>query len=596
MFDSSVTKAVLKVYWDHAWRYPRYVIGLIFMVPLATVTFRLAPPLIAALILRRLAAGDYAPHNVWGSFGGNLLAYAAVTLVGGIVAWRIVIYLVWKLEGYVTRDLDRTMFNKFMSLSASFHADNFGGSLVSQTTKFHNSYIRLVDTFVFQFYTLLISFVFIIAILYERAPVFVLSLMAFSVVYVLFTIVLTRRVRELSSIEAEAHTKTTGNLADAITNVMAIKSFSAIKSEEQRFAEVTEDRRFKLMDTLWASMRRDFFASTITGSLLVMAVLVSVIVVVVYQANVATVFLMMTYSVAIGDQLWQFSSSTLRNYNKSIGDAQEAVRTLQTKPEVEDPKRPEKLAIRKGNITFKNVVFDHGGASAEGEALFHDFNLEIKDGEKVGLVGHSGGGKTTLTKLLLRFMDIDDGEISIDGQNISRITQDDLRSKITYVPQEPLLFHRSLMENIRYGKPDAPESAVIKVAKTAHAHEFTTELPDQYQTLVGERGVKLSGGQRQRVAIARAMLKDAPILLLDEATSALDSESEKLIQEGLWNLMEGRTAIVIAHRLSTIQRMDRIVVLEDGNIAEQGSHKELLKKGGTYAKLWKHQSGGFLES
>lgn len=596
MSRDSVAKSVLRVYWDHAWRYPKYVIGLLVMVPVATITFRLAPPLIAALILKRLAAGDYTPHDVWGSFGSELLAYAAVTLVGGILAWRVVVYLIWKLEGYVTRDLDRTMFNKFLTLSASFHADNFGGSLVSQTTKLHNSYVRLADTFVFQFYTLLISFVFVIGILHKRAPAFVLALLAFSLIYIFFTVILTRKVRELSTIEAEAHTKATGNLADAITNVLAIKSFSSIKPETRRFNEATEDRRQKMIDVMRVSLHRDLFASSVTSSLLVMAVLVSVIVVVVYKANVATVFLMMTYSVSIGDQLWEFSSSTLRNYNRSIGDAQEAVITLQTKPEVEDPKRPEKLKMRKGSISFKNVDFDHEGNENKKDALFRGFDLEIKNGEKVGLVGHSGGGKTTLTKLLMRFMDVDDGEILIDGQNISRVTQDDLRSRITYVPQEPLLFHRTLTENIGYGKSGASESEIIKVAKTAHAHEFIKGLPEQYQTLVGERGVKLSGGQRQRVAIARAMLKDAPIVLLDEATSALDSESEKLIQEGLWTLMKTKTAIVIAHRLSTIQRMDRIVVLEDGRIAEQGTHKELLRAGGTYAKLWKHQSGGFLES
>lgn len=594
MPNGSATRPVLRVYWDHAWRYPRYVLGLLFMVPVATVTFRLVPPLIAALILRRLAAGDYTAHDVWGSFGSDLLIYAAVTLLGGIVAWRIVIYLVWKLEGYVTRDLDRTMFNKFMVLSASFHADNFGGSLVSQTTKLHNSYVRLADTFIFQFYTLLISFAFVIIVLHKRAPIFIVALIVFSIVYIICTVILTRRVRELSAAEAQAQTAATGNLADAITNVLAIKSFSARRSEERRFDESTENRRLKMMDVMFSALRRDVFASTVTGSLLVMAVLVSVIAVVVYRANVATVFLMLTYSASIGDQLWQFSSSTLRNYNRSIGDAQEAVATLQTELAVNDPEKPEKLKMRGGNIDFKRVYFDHESQTEEQDALFRDFNLRVGEGEKVGLVGHSGGGKTTLTKLLLRFMDVDDGEILIDSQNISHVTQDDLRSRITYVPQEPLLFHRSLMENIRYGNPKASEKAVMEASKMAHAHEFISELPNQYDTLVGERGVKLSGGQRQRVAIARAMLKDAPVLLLDEATSALDSESEKLIQKALWRLMKDRTAIVIAHRLSTIQRMDRIIVLEDGKIVEQGSHKELLRAKGVYAKLWTHQSGGFL--
>jgi ATP-binding cassette subfamily B protein len=210
-------------------------------------------------------------------------------------------------------------------------------------------------------------------------------------------------------------------------------------------------------------------------------------------------------------------------------------------------------------------------------------------------VGHSGSGKTTFTRLLLRFSDIDGGQILIDGQNIAHITQDDLHRHIAYVPQEPLLFHRSIAENIAYGKDEADEATIKKTAELAHAAEFIDNLPKGYETLVGERGVKLSGGQRQRVAIARAMIKDAPILVLDEATSALDSESEKLIQSALWKLMQGRTAIVIAHRLSTIQKMDRIVVLDNGKIVEQGSHQELLKKNGTYAALWAHQSGGFLE-
>ncbi len=210
-------------------------------------------------------------------------------------------------------------------------------------------------------------------------------------------------------------------------------------------------------------------------------------------------------------------------------------------------------------------------------------------------MGHSGSGKTTFTRLLLRFSDIDSGTISIDGQNIAYLTQDDLRRHIAYVPQEPILFHRTLAENIAYGQVDASQQEIEAVAQLAHAHDFIANLPDGYDTLVGERGVKLSGGQRQRVAIARAMLKNAPILVLDEATSSLDSESEALIQSALWRLMEGRTAIVVAHRLSTIQKMDRIVVLDEGKIIEQGTHQELLHTKGAYAKLWAHQSGGFIE-
>ena len=240
------------------------------------------------------------------------------------------------------------------------------------------------------------------------------------------------------------------------------------------------------------------------------------------------------------------------------------------------------------------VTFTHD--EGQGDTLFHDFSLNIKPGEKIGLVGASGSGKTTLTKLLLRFADIDSGKITIDGQDISEVTQASLRAKIAYVPQEPLLFHRSVRENIAYGRPDATDAEIEEAAKKAGAYDFIVGLKDGFDTMVGERGIKLSGGQRQRVAIARAILKDAPILVLDEATSALDSESEALIQKSLETLMENRTSIVIAHRLSTIAKLDRIIVLKNGKIVEDGSHDELInKKRGVYAKLWARQSGGFIE-
>jgi ATP-binding cassette, subfamily B, bacterial len=338
------------------------------------------------------------------------------------------------------------------------------------------------------------------------------------------------------------------------------------------------------------TFKNDSISHTMTSSLRVIAFVFGVFAVVNLHANASVLYLVVTYSSGVVDRLWQFGR-VVRNVNRAFGDSAEMTEILQLEPEVKDPEIPEGLRIRRGQITFKKVSFRHDNK----EVLFKKLDLRIKPGEKVGLVGPSGGGKTTLTGLLLRFMDIESGQILIDNQDITDIRQADLRSSISYVPQEPLLFHRSLRENIRYGNLKAEDRAVEGVAKLAHAHDFIRDLPEGYQTLVGERGIKLSGGQRQRIAIARAMLKNAPILVLDEATSALDSESEVLIQDALWKLMEGRTAIVIAHRLSTIQKMDRIVVLENGRIVEQGSHKELLRSGGTYAKLWDHQSGGFME-
>jgi ATP-binding cassette subfamily B protein len=587
------TRKILKIYWQHVWRYPKLVIGLLVSTLFAIVTFRLIPPFIAANILRRLSQGNFIRGDVWGSFGHQFVLYATLTIIGGTIGWRIVSYLVWNLEGLVVRDLYRTMFNHLMAMDAAFHSDTFGGSLVSQTNKLVSSYVRLQDTFIFQVYTLIISLIFITIALYHRATLFVWALLGFSALFIIFTVILSRRVRELSALEGQAHNRSTGFLADAVTNVMAVKSFASTQNEKKRYTEATEYTRHRTMDMMWASMKRDLFASSITTLVQVMAVAVAVIAIVIKDSNVATVYLMFSYSTMVADRLWEFSSSVIRNYNRSIGDAQEAVETLNTPTAVRDPENPAVLNVSKGAIEFNEVNFAY--IETNKKLLFRNFNLHIKPGQKIGLVGHSGSGKTSLTRLLLRFMDIDDGEILIDGQNIAHVRQDDLREALAYVPQEPLLFHRSIRENIAYGKPQATEASILSAAKKAHADEFINDLPKGYNTLVGERGVKLSGGQRQRIAIARAMLKDAPILVLDEATSALDSESEKLIQSALWTLMEGRTTLVIAHRLSTIQRMDKIVVLEDGEIVEQGSHKELLAKNGVYARLWAHQSGGFLD-
>lgn len=591
----NLTKQTLNLYWQHAKRYPKFLIGLIFVVPLSTLGLRIVPPLIAAEIVRRLAERDYISGDVWGSFGNEIIFYILLVILGGVVLTRLEIYLVWKLETYVNRDILRTMFNQYMRLDAGFHADSFGGSLVSRANKLVNSYLRFADSLVFQFVPMITSFVAIIFIMYPKSSEFVWALIVFSIIFTWLTFIFSKSVRILASEEANAENRNTGAMADAVTNIMAIKSFAALSTERKKFEDVTDFTRNRAIAVMWATIRRDFVASIITTIIGIMALVVAIIAIVNQDANLATVFLMLTYTGIICDKLWEFQSSVLRNFNRSMGDAYEAVLILMREPKVVDLKKPEKLKIKQGNITFKNVVFDHEDLDQEKDALFHNLNLDIKSGEKIGLVGRSGGGKTTITKLLLRYMDIDAGEILIDGQNIAKITQDDLRSAITYVPQEPLLFHRSLAENINYGNPAASEKGVIDVAKRAHAHEFIKDLPNGYETLVGERGVKLSGGQRQRIAIARAMIKNAPILLLDEATSALDSESEKLIQDALWKLMEGKTAIVIAHRLSTIQRMDRIVVLEDGEVVEQGSHKKLLANKGTYSTLWKHQSGGFLE-
>lgn len=585
------SKQVVNYYWRHAWRYPSAVLGLVFAIPLTVLVNTILPALIVANVLSRLSQHDYQPHALWASFGPELVLYVILTL-SGIFTWRLTDRFAWKLEMNVQRDMAEEVFDKLLSQTADFHANNFTGSLVSANSKLLGGYVRVSDTTVFQVYPMIMSIVYAVLVLLFKAPLFSGLLVVFSGLFVVLALAVSKPVRKASQSYAAAESRQTGYLADAITNSMAVKSFATSDYERQRFAMATTETQ-ALLGKFATIHRRQMNALGVTNrTILSSALIVAVISVLYFKSNIGTVFLILSYTSTIVEQLFNFGNNSLRNYSRAVGDATDMVKIVNDTPAILDPAKPEKLRIRRGLVTFKDVGFTHDGAD---DPLFSKFNIRIKSGEKVGLVGHSGSGKTTFTRLLLRFSDIQDGEIAIDNQSISAITQDDLRSQLAYVPQEPLLFHRTISENIAYGQKNVDARAIIAVAKMAHADEFISTLPHGYDTLVGERGVKLSGGQRQRIAIARAMLKNAPVLLLDEATSALDSESEVLIQDALWKLMEGRTAIVIAHRLSTIQKMDRIVVMDDGKIVEQGSHKELIAQKGAYAKLWAHQSGGFIE-
>lgn len=589
----STTKQTIKLFVGHATRYPQFLIPLLIVLPINILVGDFLQPYITSQVLQQISQGSYNPNDLWGSFGVLILLFSAATIFSAIIGWRVIVWLIWHLELRVVRDISQRVFDHLMRMSANFHANRFGGSLVSQATKLTGSYVRFTDSTIFNLYTLVIAITATIVILAPRVPLYAAALVVLSVAYIIGTMFFSRPVRDANTIESEAQSKQTGYLADSISNVMAIKSFAASKQESVGYwkaATFTKDMGHR---SLRATTKRETYASVITSSISIAAIILAVVAVSWFKADVATVFLVVSYTGGIGMRLWDFQN-VLRQYNRSFADASDMVKIFEIEPEVQDPTKPAKSRIKAGAIDFNNVEFAHDGAG-KNDTLFRDLDLHIKAGEKVGLVGHSGSGKTTLTRLLLRFSDIDDGEIAIDGQNIASITQDDLRRSISYVPQEPLLFHRTIRENIAYGQPDATDAEIEEAARKAHASEFIDKLPHKYGTLVGERGVKLSGGQRQRIAIARAILKNAPILVLDEATSALDSESERLIQKALTELMKDRTAIVIAHRLSTVQKMDRIVVLDNGNILEQGSHAELVEGKGTYAQLWAHQSGGFIE-
>jgi ATP-binding cassette subfamily B protein len=583
---------VLMFYWRAARRYPRLVLGCVLAVPLTVAVNTVLPPLIITDVLNRLARHDYVSGQLWAGFGSSLIGYAVVTILGGVLTWRIVDFFAWRLEARVERDLARRCFGRLIDQSADFHADTFGGSLVSQTNKLLTSYVRIADTTIFQLLPLVCLLTGIVGIMVPRAPMYSVLLAGFSVLYIVAAIYLSGPVRREGARHSVAESAQTGSLADAVTNVMAIKSFAGEQHERERFDAITDRTHDSLMRLSRTHMRQTAYFGGLTSTIAVVALTVAVYAVVSLDAEVGTVFLIVSYTASVVQQLFAFSNSSLRAYNRAFGDASEMIETLALESSVRDPLRPQSVRVGAGEIAFENVVFQHAGAS---RPLFSGFSLRIEPGERVGLVGHSGAGKSSFTRLLLRFSDVAGGRILLDGQDIAEVTQHDLHASIAYVPQEPLLFHRSIRENIAYGNRSASTEAIERVAADANVTEFVRTLPAGFDTLVGERGVKLSGGQRQRIAIARAMLKNAPILVLDEATSALDSESEVLIQDALWRLMQGRTTIVVAHRLSTIQRMDRIVVLDEGRIAETGSHHELVDRpGGIYASFWAHQSGGFL--
>ena len=390
--------------------------------------------------------------------------------------------------------------------------------------------------------------------------------------------------------EAEADSRISGTLADSITNILNIKIFSAFKKELNYFKSFSQNLKDRTYRAAKFGMLQSLFQSIL---MVIFHVFIIYIMVRLWQTGEITVGVFVityVYIYAIMERIWDLSEG-VTNFMKAMADMKEVVDIFEIPIEVKDKLDPEGCRMKGETIEFKNIYFSY----VEENLVFENFNLKINKGERVGLVGHSGSGKSTITKLLLRFLDISGGEILIDGQNIANITQDDLRKVISYVPQESILFHRPIGENIGYSKNNVTKEEVEKAAKLAHAHEFISELPRGYNTLVGERGIKLSGGERQKMAIAKAMLKDSPILMLDEATSSLDSISESYIQDAFNELMKGKTTIVIAHRLSTVQKMDRIIVLDKGKIVEEGTHKELLEKKGFYANLWEHQTGGFLE-
>ena len=583
----AMQKEIFQLFFAAAGTYKARTVSALTISTFTAIVGSFVGPFIISILLGNIQAGTV---TLQGSIG-LIVAYVAAQVWGEVIGWRINMFLAWTMETSAQRDLYRKIFTQLTNQSLSFHSDRFGGALVSQTTKLIGAFERFWDTIFFQVMPSIASIIAAIAILSFLIWQYALFLFVLSIIFGVVVFFGSRFMAERNKQESQASTAANAHVADAVTNVMTIKSYGRENDELKTMDVKTATWRGKSLNT----MRGFLGVSSIYSSLLALTNIVALVAAIwsteVHAISISVVYLAITYTFTVVRQLWEMNN-IMRNYNRIMGDAHDMTEILLLEPSVIDHST-KKLAITNGAISMDDIEFAHEGSK---QLLFQDFSLTIAPGQRVGLVGPSGSGKTTLTKLVLRFADVDHGAIRIDNQDIAKVTQKSLREAIAYVPQEPMLFHRSLRENIAYGKPDATDEEVFEAAKQANALDFIKGLPDGLDTMVGERGVKLSGGQRQRIAIARAVLKNAPILVLDEATSALDSESEKLIQDALNKLMKGRTSIVIAHRLSTIAKLDRIIVMDNGRIVEDGTHQTLLKqKDGIYARLWAHQSGGFIE-
>jgi ATP-binding cassette subfamily B protein len=602
-FPTASAKDTIAFCWKQVEGQKRPLITSWVVMVLAVVVADIVCPLIFAAILSRVASiPRHAPVGEWHRFGPFLLAYGVAGLIA-MVFWRVAGWLEW---GACVRSFAQGLNNGYrhlLKLSYRWHMDHPAGEVISSLGNFSWAFVEMVDV---ASWGLLPVAVVVLSALVVLAVAAWPAALALLVMVGLFVWVLARRlpqVREASQQFEDHHSKATGVVADTVTNLMTVRSAAAEPHERYRVEDLMQqsvdaDLRAR---SIFMRTQLQLETSIVVGTLL--ALVAGTTMAVHHWASTAALYLILYYSAQVALSMQQ-SFEHLRSFARSMGRAGKFAAISGVEIEISNRPDARDLRVSRGRVDFRHVSFGYRAAAP----LFEDLNLTVAPGEHVALVGPSGSGKSTLSKLLLRFMDVEGGGILIDGQDITDVTLASLRSHISYVPQDPQLLHRTIAENICYGSgldggpdsaaPPVDDELVHAVGKAAHVEEFVYALPDRYDTVVGERGLKLSGGQRQRVAIAQAMAKQAPILVLDEATSALDSESEHLVQEALWRLMENSTALVIAHRLSTIATMDRIVVFDQGRIVEEGTHRELLEAAdggdGMYGRLWRHQSGGFL--
>nr|HAT8713230.1 ATP-binding cassette domain-containing protein [Legionella jordanis] len=572
---------VLKFIFHRAIPYRWYLFGIFAAMCLITIDHTLKPFLVKQLI-----------DTVSGRQSTNLwfiaLFYGLLQLML-VSSWTMSDYCLTRYVAKFRLDVAEYFMKRLYDYPYSFFQSQLSGSLTSKLNDIFQHLPHLIFTLINPFCYFLILISISLILLFSVAPIFAAILTLWVLLFFVITLFSLRKSILLNKEYSEEKANIIGLCADYLSNMLSAKTFTTKQYELGRFARLKKPfidiaQKGGFYHT-WLYAFLGFFTSIYALGFIVFLILG-------YQKGSLSpgdfaLVVMLNFNII--NTVFELSHA-LRDFVVDWGAVDQALALLDETPQQLDKENAKNLVVSSGRIVFDKVKFHYHGT----ETLFQNKSVVIESGQKVGLVGYSGGGKSTFVNLILRLYDIADGQILIDDQDIQYVTQDSLRRAIAMIPQDPTLFHRSLMDNIRYGRTDATDDEIIAASQKAHAHEFISKLPNGYDALVGERGVKLSGGQRQRIAIARAILKNAPILILDEATSQLDSITEANIQDSLWELMQSKTTIVIAHRLSTLLHMDRILVFDKGHIVEDGTHSELLKLGGLYKTLWDAQVGGLL--
>lgn len=557
------------------------VIGLIWAITNTLMPYGLK------LIIDKAVTSDGHSADFLKTIQPYILFYLLVWIIL-CLDMRLLDWIKLKLFPSIRQDIMSGNFAYLNQHSYHYFQNNFSGELINKIVDLQGGVVdilAIIDECLAQTLGLIIAILTLLII----HPIFALLLFTWVTAFLLITFYFLKPITQLSLLFAEARSTLVGKMVDSITNIINVHLFAKNQHENKYINKtitntIQQDRNM-LSKIIKMRLLLDCSLVVFLGCNLILLVKMYDH----HQVTVGDFSFIISLSMGIFFNLF-FLTGQFVNFSEQAGKCKQALSILNTPHDIIDYPHSQSLIITQGKIEFKNVTFHY----KNGTKLFNNKNIQIHPTEKVGLVGFSGSGKSTFVNLILRLFEVESGEITIDDQNINQVTQNSLRKNIALIPQDISLFHRSLMDNLRYGNSEATDEEVIEASKKAHCHEFISQLQDGYQTMVGERGIKLSGGQRQRIAIARAMLKKAPILILDEATSALDSLTEKYIQDALYYLMQGKTTIVIAHRLSTLAKMDRILVFNNGAIIEDGTHAELIKLKGHYAHLWHMQAGGFL--